>query len=313
VALRNDEEKVNRVASSIAQKNRSLVRWGVRPAGDSYWALVVRRFLRHRLAVTGLVVLILMSLAALAAPLLAPHDPNAMDLFAFSAPPSVEHPLGTDSLGRDVLSRLLFASRISLSVGLGATLINVVVGVLLGGLAGYLGGKVDSAIMRFTDMILSFPPLMIILVLVSVLGPSLMNVILVLGLLGWPQICRLVRAEILKLKEQDFIQAARALGVPDGRILLRHLIPNAFPPVLVAATFGAAQAIIQEASLSFLGMGVQPPTASWGNLLTDAQSMGVLGSMPWLWLPPGLMIVVAVLSINFVGDGLRDALDPRLK
>src|SRR5690606_8093687 len=256
VALRNDEEKATRVASSIAQKNRSLVRWGVRPAGERYSAQVVRRFLRRRLAVTGLVVLILMSLAALAAPLLAPHDPNAMDLFAFSAPPSVEHPLGTDSLGRDVLSRLLFASRISLSVGLGATLINVVVGVLLGGLAGYLGGKVDSAIMRFTDMILSFPPLMIILVLVSVLGPSLMNVILVLGLLGWPQICRLVRAEILKLKEQDFIQAARALGVPDGRILLRHLIPNAFPPVLVAATFGAAQAIIQEASLSFLGIGV---------------------------------------------------------
>lgn len=298
-------------ASSIAKK-KGLVRAVARPASDSYWAMVARRFLRHRLAVTGLVILVVMVLAAIFAPGLAPHDPNSMDVFAFSAPPSEEHPLGTDSLGRDVLSRLLYASRISLSVGLGATLLNVLVGVLLGGIAGYLGGKVDSAIMRFTDMILSFPPLMIILVLVSVLGPSLINVILVLGLLGWPQICRLVRAEILKLKQQEFIMAARALGVPDRRILLRHLVPNTFPPVLVTATFGAAQAIIQEASLSFLGMGVQPPTASWGNLLTDAQSMGVLGSMPWLWLPPGLMIVVAVLSINFVGDGLRDALDPRL-
>lgn len=298
--------------SSIAERSKGLVRGGARSAPDTYWAMVARRFMRHRLAVTGLVVLSLMVLGAILAPVLSPHDPNAMDLFAFAAPPSAEHPLGTDSLGRDVLSRLLYASRISLTVGLGVTLINVAVGVFLGGIAGYVGGKVDSVIMRFTDMILSFPPLMIILVLVSVLGPSLVNVILVLGLLGWPQVCRLVRAEILKLKEQEFIMAARALGVPDRRILLRHLVPNTFPPVLVAATFGAAQAIIQEASLSFLGMGVQPPTASWGNLLTDAQSMGVLGSMPWLWIPPGLMIVVAVLSINFVGDGLRDALDPRL-
>ncbi|BAS27997.1 oligopeptide ABC transporter permease [Limnochorda pilosa] len=297
---------------SIAKDNPTESWTGPRPTSDSYWAMVVRRFLRHRLAVTGLAVLALVALSALLAPWIAPHDPHAMDVMAFSAPPSGRHLLGTDAVGRDVLSRLLYAARVSLSVGAGAVLLNVLVGIVLGGLAGYLGGRVDSAIMRFTDMVLSFPPLMIILVLVSVLGPSLTNVILVLGLLGWPQICRLVRAEILRLREQEYIVAARALGIPDRRILLRHLVPNSFPPVLVAATFGAAQAIIQEASLSFLGMGVQPPTASWGNMLTDAQSMGVLGSMPWLWLPPGMMIVVAVLSINFVGDGLRDALDPRL-
>ena len=279
----------------------------------SYWGIVVRRFVRHKLAFTGFVILALLVLAAIFAPWLSPHGPYDMDIEAFGAPPSWNHPLGTDSVGRDILSRLLHASRVSLAVGIGSVLLNVSVGVLLGGIAGYLGGLADSIIMRITEMILSFPPLMIILVLVSILGPSLFNVVLVLGLLGWPQICRLVRAEVLRLKEMEFVTAAKALGIPDQRILLRHLVPNAFPPVLVAATFGTAQAIIAEASLSFLGMGVQPPTASWGNMLTDAQSIGVLGSMPWLWLPAGLLIVVAALSINFVGDGLRDALDPRLK
>ncbi len=278
-----------------------------------YWGTVLRRFLRHRLAVTGLILLLLLVFAAIAAPWLSPYNPYEMDVMAFGAPPSPDHLLGTDSVGRDVLSRVLHASRVSLLVGLGAVTLNVVIGVLLGSVAGYAGRRIDSVIMRFTDMMLSFPPLMIILVLVSILGPGLANVVLVLGLLGWPRICRLIRAEMLRLKEQEFITAATALGVPGPRILFRHLIPNAFPPVLVAATFGTAQAIIIEASLSFLGMGVQPPTASWGNLLTDAQSMGVLGSMPWLWIPPGLFIVTAVLSINFLGDGMRDALDPRLR
>lgn len=279
----------------------------------SYWGMVLRRFLRHRLAVWSLIIFMLLVIVAVAAPWLAPHDPYEMDVMAFGAPPSANHLLGTDSIGRDILSRLLYASRVSLLVGVGAVTLNVLIGVFLGGIAGYAGKRIDSIIMRFTDMMLSFPPLMIILVLVSILGPGLMNVVLVLGLLGWPRICRLIRAEVLRLKEQEFISAAIVLGVGESRILWRHLIPNAFPPVLVAATFGTAQAIIIEASLSFLGMGVQPPTASWGNLMTDAQSMGVLGSMPWLWLPPGILLVIAVLSINFLGDGLRDALDPRLK
>lgn len=281
--------------------------------GRSFWAVAAGRFRRHRLAMAGLVVVGLLSGAAIGAPLLAPYDPTALDPTAFGAPPSMAHPLGTDMVGRDVLSRLLYGARVSLAVGVSAVTINVVLGVLIGGVGGFVGGLVDSALMRLTDIVLSFPSLMLILVLVAILGPGLNNVILVLGLLGWPQIARLVRAEVLRLKAQDFVVAARAVGVPEGRILLRHLLPNTFPPVLVAATFGTAQAIIAEASLSFLGMGVQPPTPSWGNLLTDAQSMAVLEKMPWVWAPAGLLIVLAVLSINFVGDGLRDALDPRLK
>lgn len=280
---------------------------------ESYWGPIFKRFFKHKLALTGIIVLIILILIAIFAPSLAPYDPFKMDVTSFSAAPSDKHILGTDSVGRDILSRLIFASRVSLLVGIGSVLLNVFIGVILGSLAGYLGGWVDSVIMRITEMILSFPPLMIILVLVSLLGPGLINVIFVLGFLGWPRICRLIRAEVLKIKENEYILAAYALGTPDYRILIFHLIPNAFPPVLVAATFGAARAIIIEASLSFLGMGVQPPTASWGNLLSDAQSMGVLGSMPWIWIPPGIMIVIAVLSINFVGDGLRDALDPKMR
>lgn len=280
---------------------------------ESYWGPIIKRFFKHKLALTGLMVLTILVIIAISAPYLAPYDPFKMDVTSFSAAPSNTHILGTDSVGRDILSRLIYAARISLLVGIGSVMLNVFVGVTLGGIAGYMGGWVDSVVMRFTEMILSFPPLMIILVLVSFLGPGLINVILVLGFLGWPRICRLIRAEIMKIKQSEYILAAHAVGTPNYRILIFHLLPNAFPPVLVAATFGAARAIIIEAALSFLGMGVQPPTASWGNLLSDAQSMGVLGSMPWIWIPPGVMIVVAVLSINFVGDGLRDALDPKMR
>jgi len=280
---------------------------------ESYWGPIIKRLFKHKLALLGIILLSVLILVAFLAPIIATHDPFKMDVTSFSAAPSINHYLGTDSVGRDILSRLIYASRVSLLVGIGSVLLNVIVGVTLGGLAGYIGGWVDSIVMRITEMILSFPPLMIILVLVSFLGPGLFNVILVLGLLGWPRICRLIRAEIMRIKQSEYIMAANAIGTPSYKILIFHLLPNAFPSVLVAATFGAARAIILEASLSFLGMGVQPPTASWGNLLSDAQSMGVLGSMPWIWIPPGVMIVIAVLSINFVGDGLRDALDPKMR
>ncbi|MGM0420908.1 MAG: oligopeptide ABC transporter permease [Bacillota bacterium] len=280
---------------------------------ESYWYPVIRRFLKHKLAFTGLMLILGLILVAILAPYLSPYSPYEMNVTAFSAPPSADHWLGTDSVGRDILSRLIYASRISLAVGIGSVALNVIIGVLLGSTAGFLGGGVDSVIMRITEMLLSFPPLMIILVLVSLLGPGLFNIILVLGLLSWPRICRLIRAEVISIKNQEYITAAKAIGSRDLRILFIHLIPNAFPPVLVAATFGAARAIIIEASLSFLGMGVQPPTASWGNMLNDAQSMGVLSSMPWIWVPPGVLIVIVVLSINFVGDGMRDALDPKLR
>ncbi len=281
---------------------------------ESYWTLAFRRFLRHRIAVAGLIILAAIMAMAVLAGALAPQSPTAIDAVAFQAPPSAVHLLGTDSVGRDVLSRLIYASRVSLTVGLLAVTMYVVIGTAVGSVAAYRGGAVDLVLSRLMDVVLSFPPLIIILFAVSVFGrPSLWNVIIVLGLLGWPPVGRLVRGQILALREQDFVSAARALGASDGRLIVRHLLPNSMAPVLVAATFGTANAILVEAALSFLGLGVQPPTPSWGNMLSDAQSLTVLERMPWLWLPPGLMILLSVLTINFVGDGLRDALDPSLK
>lgn len=281
--------------------------------GLSPLRLFGRRFVRHRMAIAGLVVLAALLLMAVFAEWISPHDPYYIDPNAFQDPPSRSHPLGTDAVGRDVLSRLIHASRVSLSVGIVAVGIYVAIGVVLGSIAGYYGGWVDTAIMRLADVVLSFPSLMLILVVVSMVGPSIYNIMLVLGLLGWPGVCRIVRGNFLTLREQEFVQAGRALGLGDRVLIYRHILPNAFAPVLVAATFGTANAILTEAALSFLGLGVQPPRASWGNLLTEAQSLTILEQMPWLWVPPGLMILVSVLAINFVGDALRDALDPRLK
>jgi peptide/nickel transport system permease protein len=276
--------------------------------GPTVW----RRFRRHRLAMIGLAILLVLTLASVFAPLLTTYSPTAVDLSAYRLGPSREHWLGTDTAGRDVYTRLLYAGRVSLAVGLVAVAIYTVIGVVLGVLAGYYGGWVDSTIMRLCDVVLSFPSLIIIITLASVLGPSIYNLMLAIGLLGWPPIARLLRGQLLSLRETEFILGARAVGCSDARLIFRHLMPNAMAPVLVAATFGIAYAILIEAGLSFLGLGVQPPTPSWGNMLTDAQSLTVLESMPWLWLPPGLMIALAVLSINFIGDGLRDALDPYL-
>jgi peptide/nickel transport system permease protein len=279
----------------------------------SYWALARRRFMRHKLAVVSLCVLAVLVLIAIFANQLAPMSPYISDPTAFAAPPSPHHLLGTDLIGRDVLSRLIFASRISLSVGIVSSSLFVIIGTLLGAVAGYYGGWVDTVVMRFTDMVLSFPVLMLILVVVSVVGPSLYNVMAVIGLIGWPGVARLVRSSFLSLREQDFVEAAKASGASNAAIMFKHMLPNALGPVLVAGTFGAASSILLEAGLSFLGLGVQPPIASWGNMLNDAQSLTVLHTMPWLWIPPGVMIVVAVLAINFVGDGIRDALDPRMQ
>jgi len=277
--------------------------------GPTVW----KRFRRHRLAMIGLTILIVLVFASVFAPLLTKYSPSAIDLQAYRLGPSREHWLGTDTAGRDVYTRLLYAGRVSLSVGLVAVTIYTVIGVVLGALAGYFGGWVDSVIMRLADVVLSFPSLIIIITLASVLGPSIYNVMLAIGLLGWPPIARLLRGQLLSLRETEFIVGARAIGSSDMRLIFRHMLPNAMAPVLVAATFGIAYAILIEAGLSFLGLGVQPPTPSWGNMLTDAQQLTVLEQMPWLWLPPGLMIALAVLSINFIGDGLRDALDPYLQ
>lgn len=271
----------------------------------------LRRFLRHKPALVGAVILFAISLTAVFAGPLGRVSPVAIDLMSARTGPSAAHPLGSDLVGRDVLSRLLHASRVSLVVGIGAVALYVTIGLILGALAGFYGGPVEIAILRLADIVLSFPALILVLVIVALVGPSLTNIIVVIGLLGWPRVARLVRGELLSLREREFVQAARAIGASDARLMARHLLPNTVGVVLVAATFGVANAILVEASLSFLGMGVQPPTPSWGNMLTDAQSLSALESMPWLWLPPGIMIFLVIISINFLGDGLRDLFDPR--
>lgn len=210
-----------------------------------------------------------------------------------------------------MLTRVLYAGRISLSVGLVSVSISMFIGIIIGSIAGYAGGKVDMTLMRLTDVFMTFPSLVIIITVAAAMGPSVYNAMLVIGLLTWPSIARLVRGQFLTLREQQFVRAARSIGVAKGQIVFKHIFPNTISSIAVAITIGVASAILLEASLSFLGLGVQAPTPSWGNMLRDAQSLNILEGMPWIWLPPGLMIALAVLSINFIGDGLRDALDPR--
>ncbi|GLX69710.1 oligopeptide ABC transporter permease [Paenibacillus glycanilyticus] len=269
-----------------------------------------RRFMKHKLAVVGLVITLFLIFIAIFAPWLSPHNPYAVTA-EFSAAPSSVHLLGTDQVGRDVLARLIYATRVSVIVGFGTVALYVTFGTVVGLLSAYIGGWVDMLVMRITDMFMAFPYMMVILVVVSVLGPTLWTLVLVLALFSWPAIARLVRGSVLTLKQMDYVKAGVSLGLSTPRIVFRHILPNALAPIIVNATFGVAAAIMAESGLSFLGMGVQPPTASWGNMLTDAQSISVMTDQPWLWLPPGIMILVIVLAINFVGDGLRDAFDPK--
>lgn len=278
----------------------------------SFAGMAWKRFLRHKLAVVGAVTITLIILMALFAPVLAPHDPNHVDVMMAREGPCENHLLGFDVVGRDVLSRLIYGTRISLSVGLVAVSIYVFIGLVMGSIAGYFGGWVDMLISRLIDAVLSFPVLMLILVIVGTLGPSLINIMLVLGALGWPEVARIVRGQTLAVREELYVTSSEAAGANSRRIILKDILPNIMSPVIVNATFGVARAILMEAGLSFLGMGVQPPTASWGNMLTDAQSLSTLESMPWMWVPPGMMIFIATVAINFVGDGLRDALDPKM-
>lgn len=297
------------LASTLNPNAKSLV---ARDEGGFFRSRFWRRFSRHRLAVVGSVVLLILIFAAITAPIIAPYPPHQIDVKSLKKPPSSAHLLGTDLAGRDVLSRLIFGARISLSVGLVAAGIAIAIGTVLGLISGYYGGGVDFWIMRLTDVFMTVPTLIIIITVVAAVGPGITNVMIVLGIFGWTGTCRLVRAETLSLREREFTTAARCLGVPRMRIVFRHILPNVVAPIVVAGTFFVAGAILTEASLSFLGIGVQIPTATWGNMLTEAQSLTILEQMAWLWIPPGLMITITVLSINFLGDALRDALDPRL-
>lgn len=277
----------------------------------SPYRIAMRRFMKHRLALISLVFVIFLSLVAIFAPLIAPADPNAVDLTALRAPPSSEHLLGTDSAGRDVLSRIIYGARVSLTVGVAAALSAAGIGTILGLIAGLTRGWVDSVIMRTVDIFLSFPSLIVILLLVSILGPSVWTIVVVIAFFEWPTSCRIVRQMTLALREHDYVLAARASGSPNIRIMRKHILSGVLSPLTVVATLLSAQAILLEAALSFLGLGVRPPQASWGGMLNEAQSITVLESFPWLWLPPGIAIAATVLAINFIGDGLRDAFDPR--
>jgi peptide/nickel transport system permease protein len=273
-------------------------------------AMVAARFLQHRPAVASLVVILALTLASALAGWLAPRDPLWIDMGHKFAPPLVKgHLLGADELGRDVLSRLLHAGRISLTVGFAAMAVTVVVGAVLGSLSGYLQGVVDSALLRMTDAMLSFPPIFLLLALAAFVRPSLAAMTLIIGMTSWMDVTRMVRGQILALREQEFVTGARGLGASATRIMARHLLPNTIGIIAVAGTLSVARAILLESYISFLGYGIQPPLASWGNMLNNAQSY--FASAPWVAIFPGVMITLAVTSFNFLGDGLRDALDPR--
>ncbi|MDQ3540908.1 MAG: ABC transporter permease [Chloroflexota bacterium] len=279
---------------------------------EAPWRVATRRFRRHRMAVVSLVLILVVTMLAIGAPLIAQHDPSAIDLRARNEGPSLNHWFGTDRTGRDSFARTVYAGQVSLMVGVASVVISIGVGALLGALAGYRGGFTDSVIMRFTDVMMTFPPIIVILTVAAITGPGLWKTIVLIGLLTWPIPCRLVRARFLLLRNLEFVHAARVIGAADGRIMLRHAFPNVIDVLIVNATLGVAAAILLEAGLSFLGLGVQPPTPSWGNMLNVARNISTLENDFWQWAPAGIAIVLCVLAINFIGDGLREALDPRL-
>lgn len=279
----------------------------VRPRSN--WRMAWRRFARNRLALgAGGFLLVLYLLAALG-PTITPYDPNAVDIRATHQRPNATHWLGTDENGRDVFSRAIVGARASLTVGLTAMIVAIGIGVVVGGVAGYFGGLLDAVLMRITDGLLAIPTFFLALIVVAVFRPTFVNLILVIGVTSWMTAARVVRSEVLRYRARDFVLAARALGASDARILWRHVLPHAVPSVVVAATLGVAQAILLESALSYLGLGIQPPTASWGNMLSNAQAY--LWDNPLLPFYPGLLILLSVLAYNFLGDALRDAFDPQ--
>jgi peptide/nickel transport system permease protein len=269
----------------------------------------LKRISQHNLALVGLIILVPMFFCAVFAPLVAPHDPVEPNLKDILSAPSFSHPFGTDTLGRDVLSRVIYGTRISLLVGFVSVGIAIFIGIIIGALSGYYGGLIDEVIMRFVDLMMCFPTFFLILAVIALLEPSIWNIMIVIGLTNWMGISRLVRAEILSIKGKEYVLAAKAQGFSEARIIFRHVLPNALSPVYVVATLGIGGAILTESALSFLGIGVQPPTASWGNILTQAKDN--IEVAWWLSLYPGLAIFLTVMGYNLLGEGLRDIFDPR--
>jgi ABC-type dipeptide/oligopeptide/nickel transport system permease subunit len=279
-----------------------------RPA--SLWGDALRRLLRNRLAMFGLAVILFFSFLAIFAPVIAPHDYAEQFWDHIAEYPSAEFPLGTDLNGRDMLSRMIYGARVSMTVGLVAQFIVVLIGVPIGAIAGYYGGKIDTAIMRFVDIMYAFPTLLFVILIMTMLGKGLFNIFIAIGLVGWVTLSRLVRAQVLSLREKEFVKAARTMGASSGRIIVRHLLPNALTPIIVAVTFGIPQAIFTEAALSFIGVGINPPTPSWGQMVGEYQQY--IRSYWHMSLFPALAIGLLMLAFTFFGDGLRDALDPRM-
>ena len=270
-----------------------------------------RLFLRNPGAVGGLAFMLLIIVSVVLAPWIMPFEPQEIDLLAIRKPPSVAHLLGTDLTGRDMLTRILYGGRVSLLIGLLAVIIRTVIGLFLGAVSGYFGGGVDFVIQRVVDIMMVFPTIFLLLILVAVFGPSPLTLLVALGLLSWPFDARIFRGQVLSIRELDYILAARSIGTTTGGIIRQHIVPNVMPLVLVNMTLGIGETIIAEAGISFLGLGVQPPTPSWGNMVTAANNLTLIQRFWWLWVPPGVVLVSTVVALNLIGDALRDIMDPR--
>ncbi|WLD94788.1 oligopeptide ABC transporter permease [Alkalihalobacillus sp. AL-G] len=280
---------------------------------DTLTKIAIDKFVKNKLAVIGLIVLTLIIASAICAPLLTHYNPADMQLLKKLQPPNSEHWLGVDTLGRDMYTRLLYGARVSLLVGFASVTASIFIGTIIGAFAGYYGGKIDAFLMRVVDVFLSFPSLFLLITLVTIFEPSIDKLILAFALFGWTTTARLVRGEFLSLRSREFVLAAKTMGVKSYKIIFSHILPNAMGPIIVTATLNVGIVILAESALSYLGLGIQPPTPSWGNMLQDAQSLTIMNTAPWYPIFPGVMILITVLAFNFVGDGLRDAFDPKMK
>ncbi len=316
-ALLEQEAELSQVVSPAALDAMSQ---SLRVRHESMFRMMARHFIRHRMALIGLIIVAVLAIGAIFAPVLRPYDPYKSSFRTRYEPPSLTYPMGTDDLGRDILTRVLYGGRVSLSIGVLAMFLAVIIGTLIGSVAGFYGGRLDNLLMRFTDLMLSLPQLFVLILMTLLLrtldvpwlqaAGGVPAIVLVIGLLSWMTVARLVRGSFLSLKEKEFVEAARSVGIGNARIMFRHILPNAMSPIIVAATLRVASSIITESGLSFLGFGVQPPTPTWGNMLRNAQDEMLKGHL-WIAFFPGLMIFITVIAINYIGDGLRDALDPR--
>ena len=279
----------------------------------SYYRESFEKLKNHKLAMMGLIILLVELVVVVVLPFVMKLDPYSTDLDAFSTGPGIGgHILGTDPTGRDIFARLIYGGRVSLFVGFFSTAVSILIGVPLGLIAGYFRGAAEAVIMRLSDIFMSFPSIVLILVAVAIVGPSMWSVSIIIGILGWTSFARIVYSKVLTVAQMDYVESAKAIGSSKFTILAKYIFPNSIAPILITATFRVANAILMESSMSFLGMGVQPPAASWGNIIYEAQSIAILSTKPWIWVPAGIAILVTVLSINFLGDGVRDALDPKV-